>query len=252
MWTVIEREGPASELFDPTWFDAYDDRRTIVHLRPIGSAVVLGSSQNEFVVDGAAAAGSGVAVVRRRSGGGAVWLDGSLEWIDIVLPAGDPLVEADVHRAFYWLGDAFGESLVATTAADVADAADASAPQVGVHHGSLARAPLNKLICFAGLGAGEVTLGGRKVIGISQRRTRRYTLFQCGVLRAWDPRPLVELLRPGLVAAGLVGPGIGVVSDIVSSIADHCVGLGDDAAPVVADVVARLREATSLPVSFTS
>ena len=37
------------------------------------------------------------------------------------------------------------------------------------------------LVCFAGVGPGEVLAGGRKLVGISQRRTRAGARFQCAV-----------------------------------------------------------------------
>ena len=49
-------------------------------------------------------------------------------------------------------------------------------------------------VCFAGLGPGEVTVDGRKVVGISQRRTRAWARFQCAALGRWDPAALAELL----------------------------------------------------------
>ena len=233
-WDVIDREGGSSELFDVGWLDSLGDRRTIVHLHPTGPAVVLGSSQHGHIVDAAAASGLGAEVVRRRSGGGAVWLDHTLDWFDVVLPAGDPLAEADVQKAFHWLGDVFAETLRAV------GVGAGQGAEVRVHRGALSRDPLSKVVCFAGLGPGEVTLGGRKVVGISQRRTRTYTLFQCGVLREWAPSSLVELLRPGLVAAGLIGTGSRGTEQLTSSLADRCASVGVDRTLVVAGFLERL------------
>ena len=36
---------------------------------------------------------------------------------------------------------------------------------------------------------------GRKVVGISQRRSRDVARFQCLVHRVWDPQPLLDLLH---------------------------------------------------------
>ena len=49
-------------------------------------------------------------------------------------------------------------------------------------------------MCFAGVGPGEVLVGGRKVVGISQRRTRAGARFHCAALRAWDARALLAVL----------------------------------------------------------
>ena len=51
--------------------------------------------------------------------------------------------------------------------------------------------------CFAGVGAGEVLVGDRKLVGLSQRRTVRGARFQCVVHRDWEPDRLLALLGPG-------------------------------------------------------
>jgi lipoate-protein ligase A len=150
-----------------------------------GPALVLGSAQRDGVVDRAACAAAGVDVVRRRSGGGAVLVEPALLlWVDVLLPAGDPLWDHDVGRAFHWVGD--------TWAAALAD----QGRTVAVHRGGLQRSRWSDLVCFAGLGPGEVTDAvGTKVVGISQRRTRAGARFQCAALLApWDPQPLLRLL----------------------------------------------------------
>jgi lipoate-protein ligase A len=142
-------------------------------------ALVLGSSQRDDVVDAAGAVAAGVEVVRRRSGGGAVLLvPGEVIWVDVVVPAGDPRWDDDVGRATWWLGEAWAEA--------VGGAA--------VHRGPMITTEWSRLACFAGLGPGEVTVAGRKAVGISQRRTRRAARFQCAVYLRWDPDALVRLL----------------------------------------------------------
>ena len=143
-------------------------------LEPISAAVVLGSTQSDAVV------APGTPAVRRRSGGGAVLMEpGGLVWVDVFVPADDPLWERDVGRAFGWLGAAW--------AAAVGGAAVA-------HAGPLVTTPWSRLVCFAGLGPGEVTVDGVKVVGISQRRTRAGALFQCAALREWRPDRLLDRL----------------------------------------------------------
>ncbi|HEX2576107.1 MAG TPA: hypothetical protein VHK88_07140 [Aquihabitans sp.] len=172
-------------------------------------AVVLGSTQRPEVVDAAAARAAGVEVARRRSGGGAVWLaPGVATWVDVVLPAGDPAWEDDVGRAAGWLGRAWVEALGALGVAGAQ-----------AHEGPMVRTPHSDLVCFAGLAPGEVTVDGRKVVGTSQRRTRRGARFQCALLHEWDPAPLVDVLavpgpsRPALVAElADVAAGVGAVA----------------------------------------
>jgi lipoate-protein ligase A len=155
-------------------------------LDPDRPALVLGSTQPDTVADHEACRRAGVEVVRRRSGGGAVLLvPGDLVWVDVVLPAGDSRWDADVGIAAHWVGAAWAEALTAC-----------GLPGATVHRDRLVRTAWSDLVCFAGLGPGEVTAGGRKVVGISQRRTRHAARFQCAALVRWDPDALVPLLAP--------------------------------------------------------
>ena len=134
--------------------------RTLTWCDVDGPSLVLGSAQRDEVV-----AGTGLDVVRRRSGGGAVLLvPGQAVWADVTIPAGDPLWETDVGRAFWWLGDVWAAALGSLGVDAV------------VHRGPLVKSRWSQQVCFAGLGSGEVTVGGRKVVGISQRRTRAAAL----------------------------------------------------------------------------
>ncbi len=181
-WPVAHHRGSAAEFHARSipdqpgpalwWFEVE---------RP---ALVLGSTQRDDVVDADTAEAAGVEVARRRSGGGAVFLQpGETIWIDVILPADDPRWEHDVGRSFGWLGEAWVRVLreLGVTGAEA-------------HAGPLLRRPWSDLVCFAGLGPGEVTVGDRKVVGISQRRTRAGARFQCALLQRWDPNLLLEVL----------------------------------------------------------
>lgn len=162
-------------------------------------AVVLGSTQADSVLV------PGTPAVRRRSGGGAVLVEpGGLVWVDVFLPAGDPLWEVDVGRAFAWLGRVWTGALGAGARA---------------HAGPQITTPWSKLVCFAGLGPGEVTVDGAKVVGMAQRRARAGALFQCAALLEWHPERLFDRLaltdgerRRG--AAELAGAARGVDVDL--------------------------------------
>ena len=108
---------------------------------------------------------------------------GELVWVDVDLPSGDPLWDADVGVAFEWLGQVWA-----------AAAADLGAPAPSAHRGRMDGGQWGRLVCFAGLGPGEVTVAGRKLVGLAQRRTRAMARFQCALLRRWNPAALVELL----------------------------------------------------------
>jgi hypothetical protein len=76
----------------------------------------------------------------------------------------------------------------------------------------------SRLVCFAGVGPGEVLVGERKVVGMSQRRTRDGARFQCVVHRSWDAEPLLDLLvlEPddrAAAGADLAVAGAGVALD---------------------------------------
>jgi len=184
-------------------------------------ALVLGSTQAESVVDLGVARALGIEVVRRRSGGGAVLLiPGEVAWVDVIVPAGDPLWDDDVGRSFQWLGHVWQRALVdvgiggtrvhsgaleCVTLSDSGACAAAKGGRVGSGGG------WGRLICFAAVGPGELTLGERKVVGISQRRTRDAARFQCAVYRRWDPSLLAQLLRLDDDAAkALRGAAVGV------------------------------------------
>ena len=175
-WRVEWARGPAGTLFDRPWPTPAVPTAWVVV--PTDSAVVLGSTQPGSVVV------PGTPTVRRGSGGGAVLVEpGGLVWVDVLVPAGDRLWEPDVGRAFAWLGAAWTGAL-----------ADAGVGGARPHDGPLVATPWSALVCFAGLGPGEVTLDGAKVVGMSQRRTRAGALFQSAALLDWRPRRLLDRL----------------------------------------------------------
>jgi lipoate-protein ligase A len=167
--------------------------------------LVLGSAQRDADVDGGAVRRAGVDVVRRSSGGGAVLVaPGAQLWIDTWVPRHDELWEDDVVRAAWWFGDAWAAALAALGAEDVL-----------VHRAPATRRAWSARVCFAGLGPGEVTIAGRKVVGISARRTRAGARISATALWCWDPEALVALLALGdeggrQAAVELAGTAIGL------------------------------------------
>jgi len=170
-------------------------------------ALVLGSTQRDSAADADACAAAGVDVVHRQSGGGAVLVDPpEMLWVDVLIGADDPLWVADVSRSAAWLGRAWVEALRAVGGVD----------EPTVHEGSMCLNRWGRLVCFAGLGPGEVTdgVGGSKVVGVSQRRTRHGARFQCAVPFAWDGARIAALLRfdspddRSVAAADLTAPEV--------------------------------------------
>lgn len=151
--------------------------------RPPGRGLVLGSAQQEEIADLAAAGRAGVAVAKRRSGGGAVYVDPErCVWVDVVLPTHDERWSNDVREATYWLGEAWQRAL------------GRIGLETRLYRGGLEQTPWGRLVCFAALGPGEVLVGDRKVVGISQRRTRAGARFQCIAYDRWDAADVLDLL----------------------------------------------------------
>jgi lipoate-protein ligase A len=151
---------------------------------PEHRALVLGSAQQESTADTRKAQSAGVEVVRRRSGGGAVYVDPArCLWLDVVVPRHDERWSDDVRKATYWLGEAWQRAL------------NAVGVDAELYRGGLEQTPWGRLVCFAALGPGEVVIDDRKVVGISQRRTKDGARFQCIVYDHWNPRDVLDLLE---------------------------------------------------------
>lgn len=178
---MLHRRGPAGELHDASVASMQSAGRSVTVLEASTRALVLGASQNSNDVDEAAARRAGVGVARRRSGGSAVLVGpDDIVWVDVFVPAGDTLFQQDISKAAIWLGGLWAKAL--------------GAPAT-VWDGPMRHNAWSKVVCFAGLGPGEVTIAGRKVVGISQRRTQRGALFQSAALLHWDPTLHATLLR---------------------------------------------------------
>lgn len=184
-WTVEHRRGGAEELHHQR---VPETNRAMVVAEIDRPALVLGSTQNDSVADAGALALADVTLARRRSGGGVVLLvPGEHVWVDLAVPAGDPLWHDDVGRAMWWVGASWALALEA-----------AGITGVEVHRGDVTHRELARRVCFAGLGPGEVTVGGRKLVGISQRRTRTHARFQCVLHLQFHADRTIELLAPEL------------------------------------------------------
>jgi lipoate-protein ligase A len=171
------------QLFDPEVIRGLDRRTVFVRTirRP---TLVLGSTQDESIVDLSAVARHGVERIRRRSGGGAVLLEPDLGvWIDTWVPRADPLWSDDITRSSAWVGEWWVESL-----------------ELGgfeVHRGPAITSRWSDLICFAGVGAGEVVRDGRKLVGVAQWRSRQGALFHSLAYIGIDWSLLAELVNLG-------------------------------------------------------
>jgi lipoate-protein ligase A len=188
-WNLEVVRGAAGDLHA----EPVEPTRTVRVCRVNGDALVLGSAQ----AAPAAPLPAGVELVRRRSGGGAVWLsDGGQVWVDVVIPARDPLWQQDVGRSALWLGEAWARCI---------------GGQAEVCVGPPLRRELGSVACFAGLGPGEVSVDGAKVVGISQRRTRELARFQSVAYLAWDPAGLIDAMDLPEEAVAVLMAGVSPV-----------------------------------------
>lgn len=149
----IEPFGDGAGLTPEIWSMHFD--------RP---ALVLGSRQSTDIIDQRLLDVTDVGtvdVVRRRSGGGAVLMyPGDVVWVDVIVPIG--FANDDLRASMITVGEMFVEALHQLD--------DTIALEV--HRGGMVATPWSDLVCWAGIGPGEVTANGAKLVGLSQRRTR--------------------------------------------------------------------------------
>ncbi|HUO48819.1 MAG TPA: hypothetical protein VMU09_08300 [Acidimicrobiales bacterium] len=207
-------------------------RRVVAFCEVVGGrAVVLGSGQRDEDVDRVALARSGRALARRTSGGGAVQVGpGEQAWVEVWLPRGDPLWDDDVVRSSWWLGDAWVRAL-----------GRLGVVGASVHRDRAVRNAWSEVVCFAGMGPGEVAVGGRKLVGISQRRTRQGARFQSMAAVRWAPDALVPLWAPevcdALDPAELARSALGLVDAIGPAGTVDDVRLGERVGEAVLDAL---------------
>ena len=174
------------------------------------AALIVGSSQSVSLVDESCASRNDIDVVRRRSGGGLVYVHpADSVWIDITIPVDDSLWSIDVTTSMLWLGNVFMRALSPWVTADVYD-------------GSFSAGDFGRAVCFASHSPGEVFVGDRKLVGISQRRTRDGARFQCVVYREWKTDTWLPCVADAHTARGVQQVQVATLNataqEIVSSV----------------------------------
>ncbi len=174
------REVPTGDDVLVWWFD------------PSTPALVLGSTQSEELLDRDLCRARGVDVVKRHSGGGLVLVSARHTlWVDVIVPSSHPAWRVDVGRASEWMGEVWLDTLTRSSSGIDGDS-------FTLHRGAYESTTWSKLVCFAGRGPGEIFDDrGRKVVGISQRRTRSWARFQCALSLLWEPSMFVDLVVDG-------------------------------------------------------
>lgn len=190
-------------------------------------ALVLGRAAHEPALDWREVERQGVGVHRRASGGGAVRWDEGLLGLDVALPPEHPRVSRDVVETYAWLGEAFALGLSDLGLDDVQVVSVAVARAQPKPEGLLA------LACYGSLSPYEVTITGRKVLGLSQVRRKHGTLLQAGLLLDHDAPGLARLLGRSFEATEL--------QRVVTTVRQHAPSL--TGAEVVAALERRIGSA---------
>jgi lipoate-protein ligase A len=152
-------------------------------------AIVLGRGQRSVMANAIPSVTS-TDVVTRFSGGGAVLLDHDILSLDVLLPTGHPLLDGDLAAVFLRIGRAWARALGTL---GVSDLVVWDGPSTARRRGS-DRERVLAAVCYATVGRGEVLAGGRKLVGLAQRRRHQGALIQCGLLRQWRPACLLQAL----------------------------------------------------------
>jgi lipoate-protein ligase A len=159
-------------------------------------ALVLGFSQKLDVLNQAALADLKIPIYHRRAGGTAVLVGPTLLSLDVVLPAGHPLILPDIVESYRWFGEAWVAALaqlnVETSIVTPVEAhalrARLKQPETRAYEMLMHRA------CYGTLSSYEVVAGGRKIVGLDMIRRRHGSLLQAGLLLQWDSELLAQLL----------------------------------------------------------
>ena len=175
------------------------ERSTLGVLGHGDTVVVLGARQPLGDLDAAALDREGIGVRRRKGGGGAVLLRPADRWVELWLRAPAGPRDHDVRASAYLVGEWWRGALGAHGV--VAD----------VHRGAVRDPDQGAIACFAGLGPGELTVRGHKVLGISQWRTREGSLVS-SVLAVEEPDDLQRFLSLGSAAVPRLGESASIRS----------------------------------------
>ncbi len=196
-WIASHKTGEVQDLHSLE--NADWDFPAIWVMSPTNSSLVLGSSQDDKCIDYEYAEKIDVGIARRRTGGGAVFVDPqTLFWVDLFVPRGHRLWNDDIEVASIWIGRVWKDAL------------GSMGVDSRMHDSAFVKDSLAELVCFGGRAPGELLIGEKKILGISQRRTRKGVRFQCALSLAWRPEEWITLftdasikdLKSAVLAAG--------------------------------------------------
>lgn len=196
--------------------------------------LVLGFSQKHDILNTESLARSPLPIYHRRAGGTAVHVGPHLLDLDVVLPAGHPLILADIVESYRWFGEAWVAALrmllqypqtdrrerenlmPPLTPSGVENSTQTPtmssgfAPSIKVRtvppeeahtQRNLLKQPetrpyesLMQRACYGTLSSYEVVVGRRKVVGLDMIRRRAGSLLQAGVVLHWETETLAHML----------------------------------------------------------
>jgi lipoate-protein ligase A len=190
--------------------------------------LVLGFSQKQASLNQAALEKQSIPVYQRRAGGTAVLVGPDLLSLDVVLPAGHPLILADIVESYRWFGEAWVEAL-----AHIGVPARIVVPQEAREQRLLLkqaetqrREAILRRACYGALSSYEVVAGERKIVGLDMLRRRVGSVLQAGLLLKWETETLAHLLgqtpeEQALLREGLRARAIGLDSLAGRQVAAH-------------------------------
>lgn len=174
------------------------------------NGLVLGFSQKHTLLNPESHATLALPIYHRRAGGTAVLVGPHLLALDVILPAGHPLILADIVESYRWLGETWVAALrqldieTRTVPPEEAHAQRAlrKQPETSAYELLMNRA------CYGTLSPYEVVAGQRKVVGMDMLRRRAGSLLQAGVLLHWDTEQLAQLLGHTVEEQDLLRTGL--------------------------------------------
>lgn len=158
--------------------------------------LVLGFSQQPAILNAQTIERQPLPIYHRRAGGTAVLVGRHLLGLDVLLPAGHPLILPDLIENYRWLGETWVATLrelgIETRAVSPAEAH--AQRDLIKQPATREREAILRRACYGSLSPYEVVAGDRKVVGLDMIRRRAGTLLQAGVLLHWDTEKLAALL----------------------------------------------------------
>ena len=158
---------------------------TIWIIEPKDTCLVLGKSQRgRAFLDLNYLEEQNINLTVRQSGGGAVLVSPEdMLWVDIFIPQGSKFWIPDIAKASIGIGTIWHEALKRL---DI---------ECSLFEQKFTRSEASDLICFISRAAGELFVKNRKILGISQRRSKFGTRFQCALIINWKPEQMIAAFR---------------------------------------------------------